>query len=78
MRRDSVALKSRNANQGSALYEYEAANMLFWQLSKDEGNKDCKSEEVMIKGWSEVFENGKGRALINMGGKSTKDKSDLV
>lgn len=32
----------------------------------------------MIKGWSEVFENGKGRALINMGGKSTKDKSDLV
>lgn len=32
----------------------------------------------MIKGWSEVFENGKGRALINMLGKSTKDKSDLV
>lgn len=32
----------------------------------------------MTEGWNEVFENGKGRALINIGGKSTKDKSDLV
>lgn len=76
--RDYVALKSRNANEGSALYKHEAANMLFWQLSKDEGKKDCKSEEVMIQGWNDVLENGEGRALINIGGKSTKNKSDLV
>lgn len=32
----------------------------------------------MIQGWNDVLESGEGRALINIGGKSTKDKSDLV
>lgn len=32
----------------------------------------------MIQGWNDVLESGEGRALINISGKSTKDKSDLV
>lgn len=32
----------------------------------------------MIQGWNDMLENGEGRALINIGGKSTKNKSDLV
>lgn len=71
LRRQHVALKSRNANKSQYSKSKDAVDMLFWQMDKDEMELDGKPEEMMMKWQNEVFENT-SEGLIIMDGKSRK------